>query len=138
LNIAPFLRAYQWLILHWKVWGIPGLAATGAKILQMWYSLRKARQELINSQLEGKRLKAEIGRLENEKATLEREVLIAAMMRDIEDAAAKSPPNIVPDVQPVPGDDPLIFKEAKYRWERERKDRIAGIRQPARFRAFGR
>lgn len=130
-HVLSFLQhAWKWIISHWKLWGIPGLVAGTAKSIQMWFNLRKARQDLTNSQLEGRRLKAEIEKLETEKATVNRELQIEKMVRAIEEEVANLPPNHTAKITIGHDDDPEIFKEAKRRWERSVQDRP---RVPTRF-----
>ena len=131
-NIAPFLRAYQWFAIHWKVWGIPALLLGAARYLKMWFDLRKAHQDLKNSQLEGKRLQGELEKLDREKAAAERQVAISKTEADIEDLLSALPANRIWDITPGPGDDPEIFKEALRRWNRRKQDRMQG-KIPARF-----
>ena len=67
---------YEWVAQHWK---IPTLIATSAKALKMWFDLRKSRQDLRNSNLEGERLKAENAKLRRDQKVRD---LLLCMERD--------------------------------------------------------
>jgi hypothetical protein len=65
---AKVTNIFHWLRVYWQLWGIPALLAGGAKATKMWFDLRKARQDMRNSHLEGQRLAAEVAKLTREKA----------------------------------------------------------------------
>jgi hypothetical protein len=48
MNIADLRSAFQWIVDHWKTWGVPGLVIGGAKVIQVtlrhlyaWVLLRR-------------------------------------------------------------------------------------------------
>jgi hypothetical protein len=118
--------------VHWKLWGIPTSIAAAGKILQMWFSLRKAKQDFKNSQLDGRRLQAEIDKLKGEKIAAERELRIEKMAADVQDLVATVRDNRIVEITCGQNDDPEIFREAMRRWKRRMEDRAAG-KIPGRF-----
>ena len=64
--------AFYWLLSQWK-WSLIPL---GAKGLKMWFDLRKAKQDLKNSQIEGERLKHEVAKLDRERAVKDGAILL--------------------------------------------------------------
>lgn len=69
-SVLHLLREY------WGALGLTAFIGTGIKALKMWFDLRKARQDLRNSENEGERLKREIGKLDREKAVKDGVVLL--------------------------------------------------------------
>jgi hypothetical protein len=96
----PYLsHAYHWSALHWKLWGVMGLLAAGARAARTWFDLQKARAE---------------------DAKLRRELKVEGMMRTMaaETGRAKAEhpsKSIVVEIKSSPDDDLEIFQEAKRR-----------------------
>lgn len=73
VTIPDLSSVYQWVVVHWKLWGVTALLGAVAKAVKMWFDLRKAKRDLDNSRLEGERLKAEITRIQAETERVRQE-----------------------------------------------------------------
>src|SRR6266478_7964292 len=81
MAIPDLSPAYQWAVTHWKLWGVAGLLAGGAKAAKTWFELQKTR-------LEVKRFRTDIATLTREQKVQE---MTRKMQTEIETTKAKYP-----------------------------------------------